>query len=209
MAELRSLNIIGPSGQLDNVRFEGNGRRLAQVLPVFRGGWMTAAVYYPVLALQESASDVICMESIYSGHPPRDRFYADAAAALQAARAIGSDHGEVVAGKSLGTVQMAELLARGDLSSDTLTIWLTPLLLDPSVARAIASLTSPALLVIGTDDPHYDAQQLRELSETGHQTLVLDRAHHGLAIMGDADACARIPLRPVAAVRFCLREQSS
>ena len=152
MAELRSLNIVGPSGQLANVHFKGNGRRLALVLPGFRGGWMTAAVYYPVLALQESASDVICMESIYSGHPQRDRFYADAAAALQAARAIGSDHGEVVAGKSLGTVQMAELLARGDLSSDTLTIWLTPLLLDPSVARAIASLTSPALLVIGTDD---------------------------------------------------------
>ncbi len=131
MAELRSLNIVGPSGQLDNVRFEGNGRRLALVLPGFRGGWMTAAVYYPVLALQESASDVICMESIYSGHPPRDRFYADAAAALQAARAIGSDQGEVVAGKSLGTVQMAELLARGDLvqthsPSGSLPYFLTP-----------------------------------------------------------------------------------
>jgi len=208
MAELRSLNIVGPSGQLDNVHFEGHGRRLALVLPGFRGGWMTAAVYYPVLALQESASDVICMESIYSGHPPRDRFYADAAAALQAARAIGSDHGEVIAGKSLGTVQMAELLTRGDLSSDTLTIWLTPLLLDPAVAGAIASLTRPALLVIGTDDPHYDAQQLRELSDTGHQTLVLDRAHHGLAVMGDADASARIPLRLVAAVRSYLREQA-
>jgi hypothetical protein len=89
MAELRSLNIVGPSGQLDNVRFEGNGRRLA-----------------------------------------------------------------------------------------------------------------------GTDDPHYDAQQLRELSETGHQTLVLDRAHHGLAIMGDADASARIPLRLVAAIRSYLSEQA-
>src|SRR5262249_56634419 len=99
------------------------------------------------LALQESASDVICMESIYSGHPPRDRFYADAAAALQAARAIGSDHGEVIAGKSLGTVQMAELLARGDLSSDTLTIWPTTFLLDPAVGGAIASLNCPALLV--------------------------------------------------------------
>jgi pimeloyl-ACP methyl ester carboxylesterase len=208
MAELRSLNIVGPSGQLDNVRFEGNGRRLALVLPGFRGGWMTAAVYYPVLALQESASDVICMESIYSEHPPRDRFYADAASALQAAGAIGSDHGEVIAGKSLGTVQMAELLTRGDLSSDTLTIWLTPLLLDPAVAGAIASLTRPALVVIGTDDPHYDAQQLRELSETGHQTLVLDRANHGLAIMGDADASARIPLRLVAAVRSYLSEQA-
>ena len=208
MAELRSLNIIGPSGQLDNVRFEGNGRRLALVLPGYRGGWMTAAVYHPVLALQESASDVICMESICSEHPPRDRFYADAASALQAARAIGSDHGEVIAGKSLGTVQMAELLTRGDLSSDTLTIWLTPLLLDPAVAGTIVSLTRPALVVIGTDDPHYDAQQLRELSETGHQTLVLDRAHHGLAIMGDADASARIPLRLVAAVRSYLSEQA-
>ena len=69
MAELRSLNIVGPSGQLDNVHFEGHGRGLALVLPGFRGGWMTAAVYYPVLALQESASDVICMESIYSDTP--------------------------------------------------------------------------------------------------------------------------------------------
>jgi len=170
---------------------------------------MTAAVYYPVLALQESASDVICMESIYSEHPARDRLYADAAAALQAALAIGSDYGEVIAGKSLGTVQMAELLTRGDLGPDTPTIWLTPLLRDPAIAGAIASLTRPALVVIGTDDHHYDHHQLRKLSDTGHQTLVVRCAHHGLAITGDADASARIPSRLVVAVRSYLSEWAS
>jgi len=206
MAELPSLQIVGDSGRIDNVHLQGSGRRLALVLPGFRGGWMTAAVYYPVLALQERASDVICLESIYLGQPARDTLHADAAAALQAARAIGSDRGEVIAGKSLGTLQMAELLARGDLGLDTPTIWITPLIRDHAVAAAVASLTSPGLLILGTDDPHYDARLLRELSEKGHQMLILDHAHHGLAITGDADASARIPSRLVAAVRSYLSE---
>jgi len=206
MAELRSLQIVGASGRIDNVHFQGNGRRLALVLPGFRGGWMTAAVYYPVLALQESASDVICLESIYLEHPARDHLHADAAAALQAARAIRPNQREVIAGKSLGTLQMAELMARGDLRSDTSTIWITPLIRDHAVAAAVASVTRPGLLILGTDDPHYDARQLRELSEKGHQTLILDNAHHGLAITGDADASAGIPSRLVAAVRSYLSE---
>lgn len=84
MAELRSLQIVGAMGAIDNVHFQGNGRGLALVLPGFRGGRMTAAVYYPMLALQQSAADVICLESIYLEHPGRDRLLADAAAALRA-----------------------------------------------------------------------------------------------------------------------------
>ena len=204
MAELRSLQIVGALGAIDNVHFQGNGRGLALVLPGFRGGWMTAAVYYPVLALQESASNVICLESIYLEHPARDRLRADAASALRAARAIGPSQREVVAGKSLGTLQMAELLARGDMRPDTSTIWITPLIRDHAVAAAVASLTRPGLLILGTDDPNYDLRQVRELSERGHQTLILEHAHHGLAITGDAEASALIPSRLVAAVRTYL-----
>jgi len=52
---LRSLQIVGALGAIDKVQFQGNGRGLASVLPGFRGGWMTAAVYYPVLARVGSA----------------------------------------------------------------------------------------------------------------------------------------------------------
>ena len=61
MAELRSLQIVGASGAIDNVHFQGNGRGLALVLPGFRGGWMTAAVYYPVLATSNTRRVTVCM----------------------------------------------------------------------------------------------------------------------------------------------------
>jgi hypothetical protein len=44
-----------------------------------------------------------------------------------------------------------------------------------------------SLIVIGTDDPHYDPEILASLHETsGAKALVVEGADHGLDIPGDA-----------------------
>jgi pimeloyl-ACP methyl ester carboxylesterase len=96
---------------------------------------------------------------------------------------------------------MAELLTAGLVPRDVRTIWLTPLFSSASVSDAIRKLTTPGLVVIGTQDHEYDADKLSSLQAAGgHRVSVLEGAHHGLAVEGDACKSAAIPARLVAEV---------
>ena len=168
------------------------------VLPGFMGGWNTPATYYPVLALLDGGFDALCLDSIYSEHPTIHVLTADAHAALEAARRAGDYSQFAVAGKSLGTLAIAELLLDGTIPADTASIWLTPLLRNERTKSALDAIERRALIVIGTADPHYDPEVLRTLR---HTVAVIEGANHGLAVDGDAVASAEIPRRLVAAVR--------
>jgi hypothetical protein len=194
------LDLTGRAGPIGNVFVRQRGTRLAVVLPGMRGGWSTPAVYYPVLGLLDGGLDVLCLDSIYDEMPARERLLEDATAALRAGRAAGDYEQVMLAGKSLGTLAMAELILRDPHFTDAATIWLTPLLKDDRVAAALERLDTTALVVIGSEDSHHDIEVLAGLEARGHRVLVLARAHHGLAISGDARASAEIPRLLVEAV---------
>ena len=190
----------GASGPIGNTFLRQGGGRLGIVLPGFLGGWMTAPVYYAVLALLDKGFDVLCLDSIYRDHPDITHLRDDAAAAVRAGQAAGDYAETSLVGKSLGTLAMAELLLADLVSPSTPSIWLTPLLKDIRVKMAIDRLETAGLFVIGTDDQHFDQGALGELHASGHETLILDKANHGLAIDGSAVASAEVPARIVHAV---------
>ena len=200
VTEWERLDIRGASGPIGNTFLRQHGSRLGIVLPGFLGGWMTAPVYYAVLALLDKDFDVLCLDSIYRDHPDALHLRDDAAAAVRAGQTAGDYVETTLVGKSLGTLAMAELLLAGFVAPTTPSIWLTPLLNDIRVKAAIDRLETGGLFVIGTDDPHFDPGVLDELRLSGHETLILEKAHHGLAIEGSAVGSAEIPSRIVQAV---------
>jgi hypothetical protein len=207
MLQRDRLEIAGPSGPIENMFFRQDGSRLAVVLPGRRGGWITAAVYYPVLALLDGGFDALCLEeSVYSGTLDPARLRADAIAAIRAGMAAGEYRQVVLVGKSLGTLVMGELITSDAGFAGAPSVWLTPLLEHDRVAAALKRLDTPGLIVIGSEDPQYDPDLLSEMESRGHRVLVLSRAHHGLAIDGDALGSAEIPGELVRAVLDYLRD---
>ena len=200
MPVLDRLDITGSVGPIGNTFFRQDGTRLAVVLPGRRGGWLAIAVCYPVLAMLDLGLDALCLDSVYEEAPPRQTLREDATAALRAGTAAGAYQQVALAGKSLGTLAMAELILHDSDLAGAPTIWLTPLLKDGRVAAALERLARPGLIVIGTDDSHHDAEALSALEARGHRALALAGAHHGLAIDGDARRSAEIPRLLVDAV---------
>jgi hypothetical protein len=95
-------------------------------------------------------------------------------ARLDAAAAYASDAQEVlVIGKSLGTLAAGAAAERGWRA-----VWLTPLLNAPEFVEMLRGRSAPALLVGGTNDPAWNGDLARELSD---DVLELDGADHGLA----------------------------
>ncbi len=86
----------------------------------------------------------------------------------------------LVVGKSLGTWATSYAAERG-LDA----IWLTPLLVEPQVAEAIAANAGRQLLVGGLADDLWDAGVARELAESGCAVLEIPDADHS---MGTPDA---------------------
>jgi hypothetical protein len=203
------LEVTGPAGPVANTFLRQDGSRLAVVLPGMVGGWLTASVYYPLLGILDEGFDALCLEWVHQQIADRERLREDAVAALRAGAAAGDYRAVMLVGKSLGTRAMAEIVIGDAAFISAPTIWLTPLLRDDRVAAALQSLVTPGLIVIGAEDPHHDVEALSELEARGHRVLVLARAHHGLAVDGDAVASAEIPRQLVGAVRDYLRAPAS
>lgn len=89
----------------------------------------------------------------------------------------------LIVGKSLGT-RAASYAAKRRLDA----IWLTPLLRDRSVVRAIRRSRARQLLICGTADTlAWDPAVARSL---GTELLALPDADHGLVVKGDAECTA-------------------
>lgn len=109
-----------------------------------------------------------------------------------------ADH-VVLVGKSLGTRAAAYAAERG-LDA----VWLTPLLVDPSVAEAIAANPGRQLLVGGLADDLWDAEVAAELAEGGCEVLEVPDADH-VMLTGDAVRSAEIQLEVCRATDRFLR----
>ncbi|GAA5116215.1 hypothetical protein GCM10023339_24540 [Alloalcanivorax gelatiniphagus] len=110
----------------------------------------------------------------------------------------GGDH-VLVVGKSLGT-RAASYAAERGLDA----IWLTPLLVDPAVAEAIAANPGRRLLVGGLRDELWDAAIARELADAGCDVLEVPDADHSMGT-DDAVRTAEIHLEVAYAVEAYLR----
>ncbi|MCY4724760.1 hypothetical protein NYO98_00600 [Nocardioides sp. STR2] len=112
-----------------------------------------------------------------------------------AAAHAGEDADHVlVVGKSLGT-RAASYAAERGLDA----VWLTPLLVDPVVAEAIAANAGRQLLVGGLADELWDPAVAQELADNGCDVLTVADADHAMGT-DDAVRTAEIHLEVARAV---------
>ena len=120
-----------------------------------------------------------------AGSAPTDDLDGWLDANVDAALAAASqDHSlALLAGRSLGTWGLARAVSSADWHADPLpTVWLAPLLSQPSVLKALEELRSPAFVVGGSSDEAFDVVEAEALRDRGVEVVVLDGANHGLEV---------------------------
>lgn len=118
---------------------------------------------------------------------------------VHAAHAAEDADRVLVVGKSLGT-RAASYAAERGLDA----IWFTPLLVEPTVAEAIAANAGRQLLVGGLADELWHAGVARELADAGCEVLEVPDADHGMGAPGDAVRTAEIHAEVARAVEAFL-----
>lgn len=181
---------------------------LALVLPGFGYSCDMPLLYFTVSHLLDRGADVLQVEYDYDRQPDyraldadvRLRWLrADVAAAWQAAVAQRPYRRFTAVGKSLGTRALPGLLAAEPRLRDAQTIWFTPVWHEDAVFEHLRGGAHPALVVIGTADPAYDAARVEALRAVdGCAVLVIPDAEHALEVPGDV-------VRSVQAVEQALR----
>ena len=149
-------------------------------------------MYYSSKILLDGGLDVLEVDYNYrrasfQNEPEDERLHwilTDAANAYHAANARGSYKKLVAVGKSIGTIAMLSLLDEPGLQPAKF-VWITPLLKREDVRSSILSVARNSLVIIGTNDQHYDAEYLAAIEGTGAQVLVMENADHSLEIEHD------------------------
>lgn len=85
-------------------------------------------------------------------------------------------------GKSLGTIPITNDLMKRDEFLKSKMILLTPLLKFDSIFDSILNSQHKGLLVIGDKDPHYNSNQIDQLSKTNLKIDVVHNANHHLDV---------------------------
>jgi len=152
-------------------------------------------LFYPTLTLLNRGVDVLRLDVHYL---KRDEFqalemnqqlrylFAEVETAYQMGMAQGDYQQVTLVGKSLGTLAMGHLLTTASLPARVNAIWLTPLVRFDFLREQIKTFAGHSLFVIGTADPHYDAQRLAEVQQaTQGEVVIIEDADHGMNIAGD------------------------
>lgn len=214
MATERILPIAGYEGRDVPNRLrqpEGAIGRLAMLLPGYGYTLDMPLFYYLENRCLDVGIDVLRVETTYNQHPTfagateraQARWVAtDARAAWQTGLAQDDYGSAIVVGKSLGTLAMAALFteplsAPGEVQS----VWLTPMLSQPTVHQTIGQLGARALVVIGDADPHYDVDVLADLEGAGVNVVVAPGAEHGLDVPGDVVGSVRLLAQLITAIQ--------
>ena len=121
----------------------------------------------------------------------------DTSAAYESTKKIDADV-EIIVGKSLGTIALSHLLKNYPETRQMKTIWHTPLILSQDIQDVIKSHSSRPLLVIGTNDPHYDVSALEDLLQsTDGVAKVIENANHGMEVPGGPQALVEVMIEIV------------
>lgn len=143
-------------------------------------GWDVLRVQYDYRRLDPSTSMDEQME----------RLAADSRAVFDVGFARGGYQRVVLIGKSLGAIAMARLLPSVDVA-DTWSVWLTPPLKRPDVLECVATGARRSLIVIGSEDSHFDLDVVESLANDRHcVTVVIEGGEHSLDLEGDAAGSA-------------------
>jgi hypothetical protein len=139
-------------------------------------GTATPLLHWPATLLTQSGWSVLGVtweeEELSTDAASQVRRGADAALA----RAL-TDQPVLVVAKSLGTLALPWAV-----ENQLPGVWLTPLLHDPAVVRAVQEARQPTLLVGGTADPHWE---LPAAAGPGVTVLEVPDGDHGLQQAGD------------------------
>lgn len=194
--EIKSIHITGFQGKsVPNRCFyhPGQPAGLAVLFPGLRYTCDMPLFYYLTRLFVQRNIDVLQLHTDYTSPAFQQstrleqaaQLGADALAGVQAGLAQRSYQRLILAGKSIGTLALAQLLM-SDLQPEPAVIWLTPLLHQPFVVQAAQQASGPALFLCGSGDATYDAPGLARLRQrSGVQALVLEHANHSLEIPGD------------------------
>lgn len=146
------------------VRVGPNATRLAVVFPGLRYSADMPGCYYPAQVMLARGADVLNVDYEYTksefqtlSDEEQFRWIAeDASASLRAAMAARKYKKITLIGKSLGTIALAHLLAAEPALKDADFIWLTPVLREDNIRRAMMARRHHGLFVIGTADTQYE-----------------------------------------------------
>ena len=172
---------------------DGDSRGLALVLP--------GRAYSPSAPLLEFARRALLqhgftVQQVWWDSESRDDEDADRWVRRQVTDALAEEDADhvVLVAKSLGT-RAASYAAERGLDA----IWLTPLLVEPTLAEAIAANAGRQLLVGGLADELWDPAVARELADNGCDVLTVADADHAMGT-GDAVRTAEIHVEVARAV---------
>lgn len=198
--EYSTLTVEGFGGESvpnEFVRQQSGSTTLAVLLP---GQYYTCDMplfYYAERLLVDRGWDVLRVQYDYrqlddsTGMEEQlERLSIDSRAAVDAGLAESRYQRVVLVGKSLGTIAMSHLLPTL-AAADIWLVWLTPLLKRPDVLEYVASGTTRSLVVIGSEDSHFDPDVVDGLaSDCRCATLLIDGGEHSLDLKGDAAGSA-------------------
>ena len=172
---------------------DGDSRGLALVLP--------GRAYSPSAPLLEFARGALLqhgftVQQVWWDSESRDDEDADRWVRRQVTDALAEEDADhvVLVAKSLGT-RAASYAAERGLDA----IWLTPLLVEPTLSEAIAANAGRQLLVGGLADELWDPAVARELADNGCDVLTVADADHAMGT-GDAVRTAEIHVEVARAV---------
>jgi len=189
--------------------------RLALVLPGINYTADMPLIYYTTQVLQFHGADVLQLRPNYQDPafqktPVEGRLSwmaYDAHAGLAAGLAAGSYQQVILAGKSIGTLSMALLLAQSAGLDQAVTVWLTPLLHDPRVVKSAQGHAGSSFFMAGSDDKTFDPQAMQSIKDrTAAQVWIAKGADHSLEILGDPLQSLNLLLAGMAALSTFLAE---
>ena len=197
MSRQSTLSITASNGQPLANRFLRRNRptnRLALVFPGINYNADMPLLYYTTQVLQARGVDVLQLRPNYQDPafqniPVEGRLSwmaRDSRAGLEAGLAAGSYQQVILAGKSIGTLCMALLLAQSAGLDPSITLWLTPLLHDPLVVKAALEHSGPSFFLAGSRDETFDPQAMQLIQErTPARAWIAESADHSLEIHGN------------------------
>jgi hypothetical protein len=192
---ITSLQMTGYNGQPIPNRFfkHEQASTLALIFPGLRYTCDMPLLYYLTQVLLNNGIDVLQLNSDYTTESikalqPAERLQvmvADAQSALETAFPDKGYLNLILAGKSIGTLPLALLLASG-AATEAACIWLTPLLHYPFVVDSALQHSGPALFVASQADETFEAESMALIKKQKKIKAILsEEADHSLLIPGD------------------------
>ena len=176
------------------IRQDDRNARLAVFFPGLTYRNLMPVLYYPRQLLLERGYDVLSINYAYdripefTGLSEEDKIAwigTDARAAMAAVFGLGRYEHFTLVGKSLGTAAMAAVAPHEPMLASADLIWLTPGFKTHGVLGNMARCSQRSLIVLGTEDPHYEEAYVAAARARGAEVVLLPGLDHGLEKPGN------------------------